>query len=161
MNLRVGIGFDIHRLAEKRELWLGCVKFEHSKGLLGHSDGDVLAHAIADAMLGAAALGDIGDHFPPSDDSIKGISGRDILRQTLQIIKISGWTPVNVDCNVICEKPKIAPKREKIRKALAEALDLPLESVSVKARTMEKLGPIGEGLAIGANAVVMILRQST
>lgn len=154
--MRIGIGFDIHKLAEKRELWLGCVKFDYPKGLLGHSDGDVVAHSIADAMLGACSLGDIGKHFPPGEESCKGIAGSEILKQVMAMIEKEGYKVVNIDANIICEEPKICPKRSQIISAVSNALSISESDISIKARTMEQLGPVGNGEAIAAQAVVLL-----
>ncbi len=152
MNL-FGIGYDTHRLVEGRKLILGGVEIPHSKGLLGHSDADVLCHAVADALLGAVAAGDIGRHFPNTDASIEGISSLEILRRTRQILAEGNARPVNVDAMVVAEAPKIAPHVEAMRLNLSEVLQLPLDRVSIKATTNEGMGFLGRGEGISVMAV--------
>ena len=152
---RVGIGFDAHPWAsDARELWLGGVRFEGERGLDGHSDGDAVCHAIADALLGGAALGDVGEHFAEDDPAIAGISGALILARVLEIVRKGGFTARSCDATVICDRPAIAPRRHDLRARLAEVLDLPIEAVSVKATRPEGLGLVGEGVGCMAVAVL-------
>ncbi len=155
MNL-VGIGYDTHRLVEGRRLILGGVELAHSHGLLGHSDADVLSHAIADALLGAVAAGDIGIHFPNTDASIEGISSLKILARVIDILAEQGARAINVDATLIAEAPKIAPHLAAIRSSLAAVLRLPVERVSVKATTNETMGFLGRGEGISAMAVASV-----
>lgn len=152
---RVGLGFDVHPWAtDDRALWLGSVHFEGEQGLGGHSDGDAVCHAIADALLGAAALGDVGEHFPESDPAIEGIAGATLLRRALTLVQSAGFTFGSCDVTVVCERPAIAPRRDEVRARLAEALGSTLEAVSVKATRPEGLGLAGDG--VGCMAVVLI-----
>jgi 2-C-methyl-D-erythritol 2,4-cyclodiphosphate synthase len=151
-----GIGWDVHPLVPGRALILGGVVIPSEVGLAGHSDADVLAHAITDAVLGAAALGDIGQHFPDSDPRWKDADSLALLKQALEMAAERGLAPVHVDATVILERPKLGPFREAIRRKLSEVLSLPLERVSVKFKTAEKLGPVGEGRAAEALAVVTL-----
>jgi 2-C-methyl-D-erythritol 2,4-cyclodiphosphate synthase len=154
--MRVGIGYDVHPLAEGRPLFLGGVHFDHPLGLAGHSDADVLLHAIMDAVLGAAALGDIGLHFPPGDPAYKGRSSLDLLRRVRSLVGEQGWRIVNVDATVIAEAPKLAPRVPEMRTAIGSACGLPPENVGVKATTNEGLGFIGRGEGIAAFAVALL-----
>ena len=154
--IRVGIGYDSHRLIAGRPLMIGLVHVPHDVGPEGHSDGDVAAHALTDALLGAAALGDIGRHFPNSDPRWKDVSSRVFLEQTIKILRDAGYRPVNIDVVVILEKPKLAPYIDSMRSALASALQLEIGAVSLKAKTAEGLGAIGEGRAIEAHAIAAI-----
>jgi 2-C-methyl-D-erythritol 2,4-cyclodiphosphate synthase len=154
--LRVGIGYDIHAVDPKRPLVLGGVKIDGAWGLRGHSDADVLLHAVGDALLGAAALGDLGDHFPDTDPQWKDAPSAALLAEILAKVRAKGLRPANVDVNVIAERPRIAPHREAIRERLAALLGLPLAAVSVKARTNEGLDAVGKGQAIAAQAVVLL-----
>jgi 2-C-methyl-D-erythritol 4-phosphate cytidylyltransferase/2-C-methyl-D-erythritol 2,4-cyclodiphosphate synthase len=152
---RVGIGFDAHPWSSvDRELWLGGVRFDGERGLAGHSDGDAVCHAIADALLGAAALGDVGQHFPDDDPSVAGISGARLLSRTVEIVRAIGLTPRSCDATVICERPAIAPRRDDLRARLGEALGLPIDAVSVKATRPEGLGLAGDGVGCMAVAVL-------
>ena len=153
---RVGIGYDVHRFVDGRKLVLGGVEIPHDQGLDGHSDADVLLHAIADAVLGAAALGDIGIHFPPTDEQFRGIDSREILRHAIRLITEKGWTVVNIDATVIAEVPKLMPHAESIRTAIAAASGVTVDDVSVKATTNERMGFLGRGEGIAAIATVMI-----
>ncbi|HKV42330.1 MAG TPA: 2-C-methyl-D-erythritol 2,4-cyclodiphosphate synthase [Blastocatellia bacterium] len=155
-TLRIGIGFDIHRLVEGRTLVLGGVEIPFEKGLLGHSDSDVLAHAICDALLGAAALGDIGTHFPDTDPKYAGASSMELLAHVVDMVKGRGYAILNVDSTVLAERPKVAPHIPAIRSRLAQALGVELAAVSVKAKTMEGLGDIGAGNAMAAQAVTQL-----
>jgi 2-C-methyl-D-erythritol 2,4-cyclodiphosphate synthase len=156
--IRVGLGRDLHRLVEGRRFLLAGVEIPADKGELGHSDGDVLAHAALDALLGAAALGDIGELFPPSDPQWKDAPSMELLGLAWDRVRASGWRLGNLDCVVSVEKPRILPHREAIRAALAALLDVSPAAVSVKAKTGEGLGPIGEGLAVEALAVCLLER---
>lgn len=151
-----GIGYDIHRLVEGRKLILGGVEIAHSKGLDGHSDADVLCHAIADALLGAVGERDIGHHFPNSDESIRGISSLDILKRVAEILAGKNASVVNVDSTLIAEAPKIGPHLSAIRANIAAALNVPAASIGVKATTNELLGAIGRGEGIAAMAVASV-----
>jgi 2-C-methyl-D-erythritol 2,4-cyclodiphosphate synthase len=153
-----GIGYDVHRFIEGRPLVLGGVEIPHSHGLDGHSDADVLAHAIADAILGAAGESDIGHHFPNTDESIRGISSLDILRQVLEIIRKKPATLLNVDATLIAEEPKISPHLSAMKSALADVLSLPLDRIGIKATTNETMGFIGRAEGIAAMAVASVER---
>ncbi|MBE6126759.1 MAG: 2-C-methyl-D-erythritol 2,4-cyclodiphosphate synthase [Erysipelotrichaceae bacterium] len=157
--IRVGIGEDIHLLVEGRPLVLGGVTIPHPYGLLGHSDGDAVLHAIADAILGATASGDIGHVFPPEDMSIKGIDSKKIMLRCVEIAAEKGYRIINVDCNIVTQAPKLKPHIETIRESLASLLGLPLDFVSVKAKTNEGVDAVGEGKAIRTNAVVLVERD--
>lgn len=157
--MRIGLGRDLHRLVEGRPFLLAGVRLPSPRGEEGHSDGDVLAHAVIDALLGAAALGDIGEFFPPGDPVWKDADSMELLRQSWAKVRASGWRLVNLDCCVICEVPKVLPWREKIRSSLAAVLEADTEAVFVKAKTGEGLGPIGEGLAVEAEAVCLLRMQ--
>jgi 2-C-methyl-D-erythritol 2,4-cyclodiphosphate synthase len=154
--MRIGTGFDIHRLVAGRQLILGGVPIEYELGLHGHSDGDVLCHAIADAILGAAALGDIGTWFPPDDDRYKDADSLDMLKHVVKSAKEHGYSIGNIDCVIICERPKLLPYYDRMRNTLAGALQIDMDRVSLKARTMERLGPIGNGEAIAVECVVLL-----
>jgi 2-C-methyl-D-erythritol 2,4-cyclodiphosphate synthase len=160
MNL-TGIGYDVHRFASGRPLILGGVEIPHSHGLDGHSDADVLAHAIADAVLGAIGERDIGHHFPNSDESIRGISSLEILRKVARLIKNSGGRIINVDATLIAEAPKIAPHVKEMRENLSSALEIPLARVGVKATTNERMGFLGRGEGIAAMAVASVEQADT
>ncbi|GAB4368675.1 MAG: bifunctional 2-C-methyl-D-erythritol 4-phosphate cytidylyltransferase/2-C-methyl-D-erythritol 2,4-cyclodiphosphate synthase [Spirochaetales bacterium] len=153
---RIGLGYDIHRLGEHRTLWIGGVPIPSAKGELGHSDGDVLIHAVIDAILGAANLGDIGSHYPPSDPAYKDISSRILLQKTRARIQETGWKVRNLDCTVVLETPKLLPHREKICQTLAEDLGILPSQVSVKGKTKEKVDAVGRGEAIEAYAVALL-----
>ena len=154
---RTGTGYDVHRLVENEELWLCGIKIEHDKGLSGHSDADVALHALTDAILGAAALGDIGDHFPPSDPQWRGAASDRFLAHAGSLVATKGYKIANVDVTIICEAPKIGPHREAMRARLAELLGTDISSVSVKATTTERLGFTGRGEGIAAQAVAALL----
>ena len=155
---RIGHGYDVHRFAENRKLILGGVDIPYEKGLLGHSDADVLLHAVCDALLGAAALGDIGKHFPDTDDRYKGADSRELLRKTVSLLAQSGYSIGNIDCTVIAQKPKLAPYITAMRENIAADCGLDAGCVSVKATTEEGLGFTGELLGISAHAVVLICK---
>ncbi|GAB6159413.1 2-C-methyl-D-erythritol 2,4-cyclodiphosphate synthase [Howardella ureilytica] len=154
--MRVGIGYDVHKLVEGRELIIGGVHIPYEKGLLGHSDADVLLHAISDALLGAAALGDIGLHFPDSDERFKGADSLQLLSETGKLIKAEGYEVVNIDATIIAQAPKMRPHIDNMRKNIANALDIDIKCVNVKASTEEGLGFTGAGLGIASNAVCLI-----
>ena len=154
--MRIGHGYDVHRLVEGRKLILGGVEIEYEKGLLGHSDADVLTHALMDALLGAAALGDIGKLFPDNDDAFLGADSIWLLKKVCAVLKEHGYRLGNADCTVIAQKPKLAPFIDTMRERLAAAMDVPVSAISVKATTEEKLGFTGEGLGIAAHAVCLI-----
>ena len=157
--IRCGIGYDVHRLAEGRKLVLGGVEIAHSRGLEGHSDADVLSHAIADALLGAIGAGDIGQHFPNTDESIRGISSIQILKQVSKLLAENKARVLNVDATIIAEEPKLVPHIAAMRKIIAEAIGLSDSNVGVKATTNEKLGAIGRNEGIAAMAVASIEMQ--
>jgi 2-C-methyl-D-erythritol 2,4-cyclodiphosphate synthase len=158
MNLRVGEGWDTHALVAGRALVLGGVSIPHSHGLLGHSDADALLHAITDALLGAAALGDIGRHFPDTDPAFKGADSVRLLRVAAERVREQGWQLINVDSTIVAQAPKMAPHIGAMRECIAATLDLPVDAVNVKAKTAEKLGPVGEGLSIETRAVCLIYK---
>ena len=154
--MRVGIGYDVHKLVEDRDLIIGGVKIPYEKGLLGHSDADVLLHAISDAILGAAALGDIGLHFPDTDERFKGADSLKLLNETGKLIKAEGYSVVNIDATIIAQAPKMRPHIDSMRKNIADALEIDINHVNVKASTEEGLGFTGAGLGIASNAIAMI-----
>jgi 2-C-methyl-D-erythritol 2,4-cyclodiphosphate synthase len=156
VRFRVGTGFDVHALVPGRRLVLGGVAIDHPRGLLAHSDGDVLLHAIADAVLGAAGLGDIGRMFPDTDDRWRGADSRALLRQTVASVRDAGWAVENVDCTVIAQAPKIAPHVDAMRAAIASDLSVDVTAVNVKGKTTERLGFTGRGEGIAAEAVVLL-----
>ncbi|MGN0707017.1 MAG: 2-C-methyl-D-erythritol 2,4-cyclodiphosphate synthase [Faecalibacterium sp.] len=155
-QMRIGHGYDVHRLVEGRRLILGGVEIPFEKGLLGHSDADVLTHAVMDAVLGAAALGDIGQHFPDSDPAYAGADSLELARHVAELLHAEGWRLENIDATILCQRPKLAPHIPAMRKNLAAAFELPVQAVSVKATTEEHLGFTGEGLGIAAHAVALI-----
>ena len=154
--MRIGSGYDVHRLTEGRRLILGGVEIPYEKGLLGHSDADVLLHAIADALLGAAALGDIGRHFPDTDPKYKGADSRKLLALVLGLISDNGYCIMNIDATIIAQKPKMAPHIEQMRQNIAETLQIAVSQVNVKATTEEGLGFTGAGEGIAASAVCLL-----
>jgi 2-C-methyl-D-erythritol 2,4-cyclodiphosphate synthase len=156
MKIRIGQGVDVHAFSEGDHVMLGGVRIPHDKALAAHSDGDVALHALCDAMLGAAALGDIGRHFPPSDARWEGADSRDLLRQVDLLLKRDGWSVTNVDLTLVCELPKITPHAEQMRANVAADLKLDVTDVSIKATTTEKLGFCGRGEGITALAIVLI-----
>ncbi len=158
MTIRVGEGWDVHRLVEGRPLILGGVTIPHTHGLLGHSDADALAHAITDALLGAAGLGDIGRHFPDTDPAFKGADSMVLLAEAARRVRAQGWQIGNIDSTVVAQAPKLAPHIAAMQARLAEVLGLAPDQVNVKAKTAEKMGPVGEGLAMEASAVCLLLR---
>jgi 2-C-methyl-D-erythritol 2,4-cyclodiphosphate synthase len=155
---RAGIGYDIHRLVKGRRLFLGGIQIPYAKGLLGHSDADVLLHAICDALLGGAGLADIGEHFPDTDARYKGIRSTELLNRVFRLIKARGFKVVNLDATLIAQAPRISSRRLEIEKNIAKMLQLKLESVSLKATTPEGLGDIGKNKAIAAWCVVLLRR---
>jgi 2-C-methyl-D-erythritol 2,4-cyclodiphosphate synthase len=159
-NLRVGEGWDVHQLVEGRPLVLGGITVPHTKGLLGHSDADALLHAITDALFGAAALGDIGRHFPDTDAAFKGADSGVLLAECAKRVRAAGWQIVNVDSTIVAQAPKLAPHIPAMVKRITELLGLDAGRVNVKAKTAEKLGPVGEGRAIEARAVCLLVRAS-
>ncbi|MSP85875.1 MAG: 2-C-methyl-D-erythritol 2,4-cyclodiphosphate synthase [Methylotenera sp.] len=158
MTIRIGHGFDVHQLVTGRKCIIGGVHIPFEKGLDGHSDADVLLHAICDALLGAAALGDIGQHFPPSDTRYQGIDSRALLRHVVGLLKAKGFVLSNIDCTVICELPKLSPHTPQMRRHIADDCQVDLEAVNVKATTTEKLGFTGRGEGIAAEAVCLIVK---
>jgi 2-C-methyl-D-erythritol 2,4-cyclodiphosphate synthase len=159
MELRVGQGYDIHRLVEKRALVLGGVRIESERGCDAHSDGDVLIHAVIDALLGAASLGDIGAHFPPSDERWKNADSGDLLKIVMTLMEGHGWRPINIDSTVILERPRLRPQIDEIRISLARLTGLQPECISVKGKTKEKQDAVGEGRAVEAQAITLIARD--
>ena len=156
--MRIGHGYDVHRLVEGRKLILGGVEIPFEKGLDGHSDADVLVHAVMDALLGAAALGDIGKLFPDNDDAYLGADSVELLKKVRDVLQEHGWKPGNLDATVIAQRPKLAPYIDTMRKRIADALETDTENVSVKATTEERLGFTGSGEGIAAHAVCLIER---
>ena len=157
MKLRIGEGWDIHALIEGRKLMLGGVDIPHSRGLLGHSDADALLHAITDALLGAAALGDIGTHFPDTDLQFKGADSSVLLAEAARLVRAKGFEIGNVDSTVIAQAPRLAPHITAMRAHIAAVLGVAVDAVNVKAKTAEKMGPVGEGLAMEARAIVLLV----
>ena len=158
MNFRIGEGWDVHALVEGRKLIIGGVEIPHDKGLLGHSDADVLLHAITDAILGAAGMGDIGRHFPDTAVEFKGADSFVLLQEAARRVREKGWEFGNIDSTVIAQKPKLAPHIPAMRQRIADALGISVEQVNVKAKTAEKMGPVGELQAMEANAVALIYK---
>jgi 2-C-methyl-D-erythritol 2,4-cyclodiphosphate synthase len=158
MDIRVGFGVDVHRLEPGYDLWLGGIQLESEKGAVGHSDADVLLHAICDALLGAANLRDIGYHFSDTDPKFKGIDSKILLKEVMVLVKEKGFTVGNIDCTVILEKPKVNPHIEKMQEVIAEILAVNIDRVSLKATTHEKVDSFGEWNAIKAYATVLINR---
>jgi 2-C-methyl-D-erythritol 2,4-cyclodiphosphate synthase len=156
MKLRVGQGFDVHALVPGRKLLLGGVEIPHERGLLGHSDADVLLHAITDALLGAAGLGDIGKLFPDTDARYAGADSRELLRTAAARVRDAGWQIVNVDCTVIAQRPKIAPYVDPMRARIAELLAIDIAAINIKGKTTERLGFTGRGEGIAAQAVALL-----
>ena len=156
MNIRIGEGWDVHALVPGRKLILGGVEIAHTHGLLGHSDADVLLHAITDAVLGAAGLGDIGRHFPDTDAQFKGADSSVLLAEAMRRVRAQGWELVNVDSTIVAQAPKLAPHMVAINAGVARALGVHAEQVNVKAKTAEKLGPVGMGQSMEARAVALL-----
>lgn len=153
---KIGLGYDIHRLVEDRDLIIGGIKIPYEKGLLGHSDADVLIHAIIDALLGAANLADIGTLFPDTDPKYKDANSIMLLKNVIELVKEKGYKINNIDSNIIAQAPKMMPHIPEMKKVLAKAMDIDIESISIKAKTKEKLDSVGEKLAIETNAVVLL-----
>ena len=154
--MRIGQGYDVHRLEEGRKLIIGGVEIPYEKGLLGHSDADVLLHAVSDSLLGAAALGDIGRHFPDTDPAFKGADSIELLKQVVKLVNVKGYKIVNIDATIIAQAPKMMPHIEQMRKNIAAACGIDEDQVNVKATTEEKLGFTGQKLGISASAVALI-----
>ena len=158
LNFKIGIGYDLHRLEENRDLIIGGVKIPYEKGLLGHSDADVLVHAIIDALLGALALPDIGTLFPDTDEKFKGADSIELLKQVYKMIREKGYLINNLDTNIIAQAPKMMPYIPEMKKVLSSVLELDIEDISIKAKTKEHLDAVGEKRAIEAQAVVMVYK---
>ena len=156
MNFRIGFGYDVHKLETGYALWIGGIKIEHTKGSVGHSDGDVLIHAICDGLLGAANLRDIGVHFPDTDPNLKGIDSKILLKKTIDIVRSNGFEIGNIDTTICLQKPKLKDLIPTMQKVLANVLEIPSDSLSIKATTTEKLGFVGHEEGIAAYAVVLI-----
>ena len=156
MKIRVGYGYDVHRLAENRDVWMGGVKIDHSLGLLGHSDADVLIHAICDAVLGAANMRDIGFHFPDTDPKYKGADSKVLLQRTIELIASKGFRVGNIDCTVCAERPKLNPHVEAMRQCLASLIQVDEDAISIKATTSERMGFVGREEGIAAYCVALI-----
>lgn len=156
---RVGFGFDVHRLAAGRALWLGGIRIDHESGLDGHSDADVLIHAVCDALLGAVALGDIGQHFPNTDPAWKGADSKRLLEAVVQLLRDAGWQVGNVDCTLVMERPKVMPHAQAMRETMAPLLGVGADAVSIKATTNEKLGYVGREEGACAYAVATVWRS--
>jgi 2-C-methyl-D-erythritol 2,4-cyclodiphosphate synthase len=159
MNFRIGYGFDVHPLGEGRKLWLGGIEIPYSYGLIGHSDADVLLHAICDSLLGALALGDIGKHFPNTDTNFKGIDSKILLAKTYDLIKLQGYFISNIDATLVAEAPKINPYVNQMQEVIAEILHINQNQVSIKATTNEKLGYIGRLEGMVAHAVTLVYKS--
>ncbi|MCM1312483.1 MAG: 2-C-methyl-D-erythritol 2,4-cyclodiphosphate synthase [Bacteroides sp.] len=156
MKIKVGLGYDVHRLVENRDLWMGGIKIEHSKGLLGHSDADVLIHAICDALLGAANMRDIGYHFPDTANEYENIDSKILLGKTVSLIAQKGYSIGNIDATICAERPKMNPHIEEMKSVLAKIMNIDIDDVSIKATTTEKLGFTGREEGISAYAVALI-----
>lgn len=159
MKIRVGFGYDVHRLADNRDLWLGGIKIEHSQGLMGHSDADVLIHAICDALLGAANLRDIGFHFPDTAAEYENVDSKILLKTTLKVITEKGYTIGNIDATICAERPKINPHIPEMQRVMAEILQISVDDISIKATTSEKMGFVGREEGFAAYAVALIERD--
>lgn len=160
MSFRIGLGIDFHQLVEGREFWLGGVQLQHTKGALGHSDADVLLHAICDAMLGAACLGDIGIHFPDTSVEFKNIDSKILLHKTVEMISDAGYTVENIDSTICLEQPKIKPYIPAMQKVIAEIVSIPVNAVSIKATTSERMGFVGREEGLSAYASVLLISKS-
>ncbi|MCU0652030.1 MAG: 2-C-methyl-D-erythritol 2,4-cyclodiphosphate synthase [Candidatus Omnitrophica bacterium] len=160
MSYRIGMGYDIHRLTEGRKLFIGGFEVPYFKGLLGHSDGDVLLHAICDAMLGAISEGDIGAHFPDTEPKFQGIASAELLIKVYELVKNKGYKVVNIDTVIIAQEPVLAPFKKNIQNSIAEILDIKTEFISVKAKTNEGLGDIGKKEAIATYTVVLLTKEA-
>ncbi len=159
--MRVGHGYDLHRLVPGRRLYLGGVAVEYDRGLLGHSDGDVVLHAVCDALLGAMALGDIGQHFPDTDERFLGTPSSVLLQEVARLLQQEGWEVSNLDVTIVAEAPRLAPYRHAMRSRIAELLNVPVEVVSIKAKSNEGMDAIGRGEAIAATAVTLLRERKT
>lgn len=159
MNFRVGFGYDVHPFKEGRELWLGGIKIDYPYGLAGHSDADALIHAICDALLGAACLGNIGIHFPDTSDEFKNIDSKILLDRTLQLIRKNGYEIGNIDCTVCAEEPKLNPYIPAMQKCLSEIMNIKIDDISIKATTSEKMGFVGRKEGIAVYAVTLIYKK--
>ncbi len=159
MKIKVGMGYDVHQLVEGRPLWLGGIRIEHTRGLLGHSDADVLIHAVCDALLGAASLRDIGFHFPDTSADFAGIDSKILLGRTVSLLESKGWSIGNVDITVCAQRPKLNPHIETMRETLAPLMKIDLDDVNIKATTTEKLGFVGREEGISAYAVALIQKD--
>lgn len=157
--IRIGMGYDVHQLVEGRDLWLGGIKIEHTHGLLGHSDADVLIHAVCDALLGAANMRDIGYHFPDTADETDGIDSKILLAKTIELIKTKGYTLGNIDCTVCAEQPKLNPHIEDMKICMAKVMQADIDQISIKATTTEKLGFTGRKEGISAYTVALIEKK--
>lgn len=160
MNIRIGQGYDVHAFGDGDHVMLGGVRVPHERGVLAHSDGDVVLHALCDAILGALALGDIGRHFPPTDARWKNADSRDLLRHCMGLASERGWRVGNVDVTVVCERPKVGPHAEAMRECVADDLRVEQDCVSIKATTSERLGFTGRGEGIAAQAVCLLVRDA-
>ena len=161
MKIKIGFGYDVHKLVEGRDLWLGGIKLEHTHGLLGHSDADVLIHAICDAILGAANMRDIGYHFPPKKgNEFENIDSKILLRKTIDLVATKGYTIGNIDATICAERPKMNPRIPEMKETLAQVMDIDIDDISIKATTSEKLGFTGREEGISAYAVVLLERNS-
>lgn len=160
MKIRVGFGFDVHQLKEGKDLWLGGIQLQHNKGAVGHSDADVLIHAICDALLGAAGMRDIGFHFPDTSGEFKGIDSKILLLRVSNLLKQEGYSIGNIDCTLVLEKPKINPHIDEMKKTLATVLDLEVRDIAIKATTNEKMGYVGREDGVCAYAVALIEKAS-
>lgn len=159
MDFRIGYGFDVHQLSEGKELWLGGIKIPSKKGAVGHSDADVLLHAICDAMLGALALGDIGTHFPDTSNEFKGIDSKLLLKRVYDLIREKGFRVNNIDASLALEQPKIKPHVSAMQKCIAEILKVEIDRVSIKATTNEKMGYVGREEGLFASAVALLIKE--
>lgn len=154
--MRIGLGYDIHRLVKDGKLILGGVEIPYELGLLGHSDADVLIHSIIDAILGSVALRDIGYHFPDTDEKYKNANSLELLKETKKLLLNEGYKIINIDSNIICQKPKLSPYIDEMRKNISQVLELKINQVSIKAKTNEKMDSMGNGLSISTNAIVLV-----
>ncbi len=161
MKIRVGFGYDVHKLGENEELWIGGIKIEHNKGSIGHSDGDVLIHAICDALLGAANMRDIGYHFPDNNPALKGIDSKILLAKTISIIRNAGYKLSNIDSTIALEQPKLKKHIPDMQKTLAGVMEISTEDIAIKATTTEKLGFVGTQEGIAAYATVLITKVNS
>ncbi|MBQ1752408.1 MAG: 2-C-methyl-D-erythritol 2,4-cyclodiphosphate synthase [Paludibacteraceae bacterium] len=159
MKIKIGLGYDVHQFAEGRDLWLGGIKIDHTKGLLGHSDADVLIHAICDALLGAASLRDIGYNFPDTDNAYKNIDSKILLKRTIDLVRSKGWELSNIDATVCAQEPKLNPHIENMRTCLASVLGVDVDDVSIKATTTEHLGFVGRKEGIAAYATALLINR--